>query len=261
MRSQLQPYDDTGGRHTNRVDEHPELGRIDYVHIPLFVLREYFAKEYEKVKRYTTYAVVRDPFARFPSSLSQHLRMYGEWPIQEMKPHEVRKCIYNILNLLQDHKQSQSYLPYQYIHFQRQTDFIYDEGERLVDGLYTTEGIDVLISDISSRLGTNLSLEDSTEVDRANQTQVYRNSFLRGFVEPARKRLISLMKPILKPLLPQEKRKALSRASREWMLSNSNKQLKAIFSADDVREFIQDYYREDIRLYEDVRNLTYSLDA
>ncbi len=59
LRSILQHFDDRGSKFTGRVDHHTELGELDYVHIPLFALREHFRPEFEAVQQYWSFAVVR----------------------------------------------------------------------------------------------------------------------------------------------------------------------------------------------------------
>jgi hypothetical protein len=68
VRDALQHLDDRDGFYTGRVDQHPTLGLLDYVHIPLFNLRDHFRSEFEKAGDYWSFAVVRDPFGRFPSA-------------------------------------------------------------------------------------------------------------------------------------------------------------------------------------------------
>jgi len=90
IRSKLETYDDTDGAFSSRVEPHPELGVLDYVHIPLFTLRDYFPQEYAKVAEYWSFSVVRDPYKRFPSSLTQLFRMYADERIEEKSTREIR---------------------------------------------------------------------------------------------------------------------------------------------------------------------------
>ncbi|WP_280571280.1 hypothetical protein, partial [Chromohalobacter sp. 296-RDG] len=163
-------------------------------------------------------------------------------PIHEMQPQEVRSALEQVLRLLQDYAQPSSYLPYQHIHFQRQTDFVYDEGQRLVERLYTTTQIDRMLSDIGARTGANLAQSEGATAPKANETRFYRNAWMRALVEPA--------KPALKGLLSPQRWAALKQATRNWVFVSSDRKLQAIFDSDYIRDFIMDYYRDDLRLFE-----------
>jgi hypothetical protein len=93
LRWPLQWFDDTNGRFTRYVGEHEVLGLLDYVHIPLKVLREHFTSEYEKLKKYQSYAVVRNPFSRFSSFLTQHANQYGDKQFQCMTKKEIQRSL------------------------------------------------------------------------------------------------------------------------------------------------------------------------
>lgn len=58
------------------LKSHPEFGVFDYNHIPLHVLHYFFLTEYEKVRAYYSFAILRDPFARFPSSVNMRLVLH-----------------------------------------------------------------------------------------------------------------------------------------------------------------------------------------
>lgn len=236
VRFQLQPFDQTGGSFTGRVDEHPELGIIDYVHIPLFILRQYFPVEYEKIRTYSSFAVVRDPFGRFPSSLSQHLKKCGDGPIHNMKTEDIRRAVDKAIKFLLSY--GEPYLPYQYIHFQEQVDFIYDGRERLVSNVYPISAIPEMLVDIGNKLNTRLEGEAGNGDSRANQTTVYRNTFVRAVAETT--------KPILKSFLGPESRKSLREKAAGFFFIPRDKKLKDIFDSSYVQDFIREYYASDL---------------
>jgi len=178
VRGVLQKFDETLGRFTGHVGAHPEIGKLDYVHIPLAILREYFPGEYKKIKNYHSVAVVRDPYERFPSSLTQHLRMYGEKPIQKMSTKEIRSETDRCINFL-DKNRDITLLPPDYIHFQRQCTYIFDNEECLVDKLYTTNQVDQLLCDLSEKTGFPLAKINQDKQVHANRSVVVRTEGLR----------------------------------------------------------------------------------
>lgn len=236
IRTKLQRFDQTGGRFTSRVDHHSELGIIDYVHIPLFILRLYFPSEYNKTKSYTSFAIIRDPFLRFPSALSQHLKEYENAPIQSMSPADIKKEVDKAIEVLRDHMDEQSYLPYKYIHFQRQVDFIFDGQEPLVRQVYQVFEIPKMLAEIANQLNIGLEEVEIKRGLRTNQSIVYRNALIRVMTETT--------KPLLKSIFGPDARKKL----RAWFYVSRDKKYSDIFGSSYVRDFIQDYYASDIRL-------------
>src|ERR1700756_1678559 len=57
--------------------EHPDLGKIHYAHIPLQFLSAAFPDAFDKVSRYKSFALLRDPFDRFASATFQRLEEFG----------------------------------------------------------------------------------------------------------------------------------------------------------------------------------------
>lgn len=246
VRRYLQPFDETGDAFTSRVDDHPELGCIDYVHIPLFILRKYFPTEYQKVRDYDAYTVIRDPRSRFPSSFSQHLRKYGQAPIENLKVETIRKELDDTIKILEHYSEESSYLPYQYIHFQRQIDFIDDQGERIVNHVNDISDISIMLANIGARLGDSMAIRQDVECPKANDTVIYRNDLIRLVVGTA--------SGILKPLLSYGARKKLKHAVRDLLFIPRDKKLNDIFESHHVREFVNEYYKDDIKLYREIKN-------
>jgi hypothetical protein len=244
VRSRLQKFDETHGFFTSRIDEHPELGIIDYVHIPLFILRKHFPNEFQKVCSYNSYAVMRDPYARFPSSFSQYLKkQHG--PIQNLSKAVIVEEIDKTIKFLQKYSDKQAYLPHQYIHFQGQVDFIYDGSKRLVDHVYDTSKISDMLTDIGNFLGVSLEDLNTGSSSKANQSLVYRNSLLKVFAES--------IKPMLKQVLKTEQRARIRNFAKDIFYIPRDKRLGDIFDSRYIHDFISTYYAEDIKLYKAIR--------
>jgi hypothetical protein len=240
----LEQYDSRKGAFTDRIAIHPNLGQLDYVHIPLFTLRQYFPLEFAAVQNYWSFAVMRDPFTRFASSISQRLKKYSDQPIQKRSLDEVRSIIHEIIDFLCRQPRSGHRLPPEYIHFQKQVDYIELEGVRILDSIYTVNEIDHLRSDIAQNAGKNPGgLVTEEAVSRANRTVVFRNELLRRVIEIAR--------PVTDPLglvLPTSVKQVI----RDRVYVPRDQRMKGLFEDDDVRAFIRDYYAEDIALYRQI---------
>lgn len=224
--------------------EHSVIGRLDYGHIPLFTLREYFEEEFEAVTDYWSFAVVRDPFSRFASSVSQHSNRYSDKPIQKRSLGEVRAMIEGSIDFLSRQPREQHLLPPEYIHFQKQLDYVELNGMRIVDKLYTVDNVNVLLEDVGRIVGQKLvehSLQDGGI--RRNSSVVYRNDILRRVIETAR----PFTNRLVNGLSDRAKQKI-----RDRVYVPRDKRMTDLFSADNVQQFIRDYYADDILLFHQV---------
>lgn len=243
IRQYLQPYDRSMGAHTARVDTHPALGLLDYVHIPLFVLKEHFPEEFRLIREYWSFAVVRDPYKRFASSISQRVRMYGAKAIQDLTDRDMAKELESCIEYLSKHAEKRTLLPPEYIHFQRQVDYIYLDSERLVDCIYSTSQIEKLTADVLVRMGRDATSIERDKVSDKNKTIVYKNGLYRF--------IFSFFKPIkggLSIVLPKE----IKNRIKDVIFTDRDAKMGHLFESAAVKSFIEDYYREDIKIFKEV---------
>ena len=176
----IQKFDSEKGIFIGHVGHHLALGKLDYAHIPLFVLHEHFPHEFEALQNYWSFAVVRNPFDRFASSLSERLKNFGAKTIQNYSKKEVRPLIYETINYLSRNQKVRCLLPPEYIHFQRQVDYIWLDGKQIIESIYTIDQIKELFADVESKFGKRLV--DSSKHARnrhMNRSVVFRNNFLQ----------------------------------------------------------------------------------
>jgi len=245
VRHPLQAFDDCNGAHTGRVGDHPVLGNLDYVHIPLFTLRDHFKEEFRAVTDYWSFVVVRDPFARFASSVSQRLKRYSAKPIHRSNLGDITKVIAESIDYLSRQPRCNHRLPPEYIHFQKQIDYIELDGEQIVNSLYTVDDVDKLLEEVGQRVGRSLgqSSQAGGAQPRANQSIVFRNDFLRWVIETARP-----LSNQVSRLLPEGAKQRV----RDQIYIPRDQRMKDLFAADYVQDFIRDYYAEDIALYKKI---------
>lgn len=251
VRNLLQEFDSTQCFFTGRVGEHPDIGRIDYVHIPLFVLRKFFVNEFSLIQNYWSFAIVRDPYSRFSSSVSQRLKMYSDSPIYMRRADEVRKEIDQCIEFLSAKPKRNGLLPPEYIHFQRQVDYVKLDGRPVVDNLYTVENIKDLVADLENRIGMSLSVRDHGVPPKANQSVVFRNEMLRE--------IFSLTRPVTKKIsqfLPESARQKI----RSHVYVPRDARMKELFASQYVKDFVSDYYSEDILLVKQVESNAWGRD-
>jgi hypothetical protein len=246
VRRPLEKFDSYEGAFTGRVDSHPTLGQLDYVHIPLFSLRDHFPAEFRAIREYWSFAVMRDPFARFASSVSQRLKMYSDRPIRSCSSDEVRRAIDESIEYLTNKPREQCLLPPEYIHFQKQVDYIQLNGESVVDKIYLVDEVDTLLGDLGRIVGKNL-LEPETfgaQGAKANVSVVYKNDLVRHVIESARPVTNRLGK-----ILPENAKQRI----RDRIYIPRDKRMRDLFAQEHVQAFITDYYEDDVRLLEQVR--------
>lgn len=244
IRQILEPFDSNKGAYAARVDLHPQLGMLDYVHIPLFVLKEQFPKELELIKQYWSFVVVRDPFARFASSVSQRIKKYGDKPFQEMDKNEIMKEVESCINFLSSYKEREKFLPHDYIHFQPQVDYVYLEDEKIIDDIFFTDQISELQKKLNcvvqSRIGGG---EAARLMEKRNKSVVYRSDLVRNIMSNTR-----LLRRLIVPMLPEVLRLVL----RKNIYVDRDVVFSSCFDARIIRDFVEDYYRDDIAMYKRV---------
>ncbi len=246
VRKPLEKFDSLNGRFTARVDNHSALGQLDYVHIPLFTLREHFPSEFQAVQEYWSFAVMRDPFSRFASSVSQRLKMYSNQPIQKRSVAEIREAIDQSIDYLAGQPRDGRQLPPEYIHFQKQTDYIKLDGDLIVDKIYRMDEVELLLADLGRRVGQDFLTSASAEGNKstqANRSVVFRNDLLRRVIEASR----PVAKHLSMVLSDSTKQKI-----RERVYVPRDQRMKDLFAAGDVRAFIRDYYSSDLALYQQI---------
>ncbi|NGZ90281.1 sulfotransferase family 2 domain-containing protein [Psychroflexus maritimus] len=240
VRKQIEFLDDKGGVFSN-VKLHKELGQIDYGHIPLFVLKKYFPIEFRKIEKYESVTLIRNPYERFPSSVSQYLRFYGESAIHKMKNAEIKNNLNKIINYLYKTPDDQFFLPKEYIHFQKQVDFVIENKIILTNKIFTTSEVDLLIAHLENH--TDIEIQNQS-IEKIAQSKVYRNEFIQFLMEDIRPGL----KKIYKPLLPNNLKKKLL----DTFLVPRDARYQSLFQANYVIDFIEEYYKDDIALYNKV---------
>jgi hypothetical protein len=230
IRSRVEHLDDRNGAYSSRLDEHPELGLLNYVHIPLLTLRDHFPNEYECVETYRSMAVMRNPSARFVSSVSQYCNRYSD---MEMRSHSI-KTLRRQVNRLIDEIEEQEVLnpggrlPAKLIHFQRQHHFTHLHGSQVVQNIVDISQIESVLVDLLGE--SDLEGHDSV---KANESKVYRNESL--------KILASSVKAVLPGI-----HSALSPKMSVWLAERLHAPLKGqfptVFEDVKVRDFIARYY-------------------
>lgn len=240
VRKKLSTHDDWNGFFTG-VHQHDELGRVDFVHLPLFVLDDHFPEVLSRVRRYWSAAIVRNPFERFGSSLAQHLFRYGDEPLQNLSIRDVELEIRRVIDHLVQLPQKRYLLPPEYIYFQKQVDYLFLDKQLVVKSIYRMDDLDSLLGEIGRRLGGELDEVSERTAPHEKRSVIHRNEVLR--------RLLQISRPIHRigrRALPER----IITQLRAVLFVPRDERLGELFRAEHVREFISNYYQEDIALWE-----------
>jgi len=117
IREVLEKYNQWPHAGIPKVRETPTHGIIDHGHIPLFTLKELYPVSFDQVCSYESFAIVRNPFDRFFSSVQQKMRMDLFRANQVLRPFtesEIVNEIQIVVNYLSGLPDSTHQLPHNY---------------------------------------------------------------------------------------------------------------------------------------------------
>jgi hypothetical protein len=231
-RKKLEQYDDTNGFFTGR-HEHETLGLIDYWHIPLPTLKQFFPSDFDRIARYQTFAVMRDPFDRFPSSVSQRLLSYKRTAMPTVSARDLRNEVDEVITHL---SRPNPTMPLEYTHFFRQSDFVECAGQRVVEKLYPLSSVRRMLEDVGRLVDADLL----ADAEPKNQSMVFRNPAWRTAVE-----CIRPFAGAFASSLPESFKGTI----RSLIYVPRRERVPEIFNSTYVRDFVRDFYRRDIELY------------
>ena len=233
IRDQIEDFDDFGNMFSGRKKSE-KFGFYDSAHVPLIRLRSDWPTEFDIISKLDLFAIVRNPSDRFHSAMAQRIRQHLHRNPSELAKSEVFNEIEYVLNHLRDH---QDFPEYEFVHFCRQVDFIELDGKEFVQNLFLICELSDLISEFSSRLGTNL-LRDI----KVNKTITFRHDSLASAsikLKNAAKRILPFS---VYSLTREYAMKALTVDGAENLRS-------AINESNELQSFIEDFYRKDLEIF------------
>lgn len=249
VRHALAPFDDAAQRYFDKgVSDHPGLGRLDHAHIPLSVLQSHFADDFAKLQDYASFAILRDPYSRFPSSLHERFTQRDRKSLGDISIDDVAKEVDQVLTTLSAHPKDSPILDPGLIHFSRQRDYIYLNKTQVVDNLYTTVGVKDLLGRISEITGTPI------------RTEVHQNNRYYHRYPLARSLQTAVTQPIER-LLPRKVWKPVFTAVKAGLLSTGmirtgGNPLPDLPNTDAIQAFVAEFYADDIALYQTIQAST-----
>ena len=217
-----------------KLGTHPELGSIDYGHIALDLLRAHFPEHDRDVRRYQSFAVVRDPLERFGSALRQVLWQYEERPMTLIPPEELREKTVEMLDKIAAEIDRPS-APF--IFFARQESFIFDQGEQVVDHLIPVPFVADFIGYMAQRTGTQMDTGM-----RANQNVDLR---FKGLGKMAYR-----VNGVLRKSLPLGLHTFIRKAALNVLASKKDAaSASGVLDLPEVKAFVDTHYARDQQIY------------
>lgn len=233
VRNLLRPFDDTGEKYRPNVSEHPQYGHLDFTHLPLALLKQIAPEDFQKLKEFTAMAIVRDPRERFFSALAQRAKMYEGTEIAQMSSTQTQRLTDDVIAALRD--PAQKHAP-DLVHFLPQSEFVFFEGQKLVDEIYPITQVSALIARVSALTGTALSLSKPQ-----NRTTVFRSSGAQSLAMGGKK--------LAEALLPASAAQPLKKAARKILMKPAQHMQQGYALAPELSDFVTEHYAHDFELY------------
>ncbi len=242
VRNALAPYDEhTEQFYDKAVATHPVLGPLDHHHIPLAVLDEHFPEYFARLTAYRSFALVRDPFSRFPSSLHERFVQRDRRPLSERDAAEVAREVDAVLARLANHPKDVPITAPDLIHFSRQHDYIFLDGRQIVEKPRTISEVDDLLDEVSRVVGQPVRPEE------------IKNRRLRYAVPQIERLQIAVTRPI-ETLLPRRIWKPAFKPIKSMFMAiglirPSENPLLQLPNSVEINSFIGEFYADDISLF------------
>jgi len=214
------------------------IGCVDLVHVPLRTLCDHMPELFEKLMRYHSFAVVRDPMDRFRSAMYQRLRNFKNIDVVAGQPFSMRDECTEVIEAL---NRCDSQLPPPFIFFQRQIDFVQMDGIQLVKHLYTLETLDAMMREMGRRVGVG----DAT-IGQYNRSLGLRSSRTH--------RVVQVLNTAAKSVLPYRAYNRLRAATVPIVTKRLTPPLTEEAVGKEAFDFLTRHYAADQALYNRVRS-------
>lgn len=203
-------------------------------HVQLCVLRDHAPDLLARIGACSSYALLRDPVARFPSAVAQHCKMF----------HGVEAGALSASDLGEVTRAAIAYLRTEdpvrdrrYIHFERQVRFTHLDGRQVVTRLYRLDAQAALIEDVAATTGYR-----APSLNESNASVGFRNAALQrirmGVPRP--------LKRLARDHMPLAGKRAIDRLFFRPSLTDTR--LEAILTPE-TRTFIAEFYAEDFAAF------------
>lgn len=187
LRTQIAKLDETGKKFFHHEVDHPVLGPIFMGHLPPAVMRAHFSEDFEKIRDYATFSLIRDPMDRFRSAYAQRARQFMDTRLPQQTAAQRQNGIDDVLRYLDRNASLAPDICFEksFCHFQPQVDYVELDGNRCVTHLYALDDIDTALKDIGTHIGVDLELTQKNKsfgISESHAPELHSDA-LKSFVE------------------------------------------------------------------------------
>jgi hypothetical protein len=232
VRRQLESIDSFQGYFHNRR-HHDRLGVIDFGHIPLAFLASDFPDAFDKIGRYETFVLVREPHARFASATFQRLHDF-RGIVQTAATAEV--AIREAEFMIEWLEARGPFCDDGYIHFARQIDYVALDGRQIVRNIYALEDMERFGEAIRRTTGAKFDALRRENTNFASTSRVV--AMLRN------------IKPLYSRFTSWRQREQILLFLRRWKLQAPDALYSKFRNNKKISDFVESYYAADFDLYE-----------
>ncbi len=232
VRKALRSIDATDGMFDGMA-RHPEMGMVHYAHFTLVDLARYFPEEYRKVAAYRSVAIVRDPVDRFYSALFQRLREFRGYQQSQITASVIEIEAEAVIETLGASAQR---LDLEYVHFNRQSDYVFNGDERLVTEVFALDRLADASTYIESCTGVRLD-----ETAPENRTVALKAGVFAPVIRALRKPYAAVV--------PLDTRDRLRTRFTKLGLYGSVEKRKFLEPGSLTERFLGAHYAKDFELY------------
>lgn len=237
VRSQLNAISDTEIRFA-KFKMHPVLGRVHMGHLPLWVIRDHYPDYFESLCAYRTYAVCREPHARFQSAVSEQLgdRLHGK---SQRESQDL--MVDTALRAIDAISGTKRLVDGNYCVFIPQTHFVYLDCKKIVKKIFQMQDVNILLQEISDISGKEFSTHS-----RNNQSLNFR---VKSLEKPLRR-----LNEMASFALPKSIHNKTKQYVQKIAVRPPSEKVQVLKQRRDIYEFVEEYYFDDFLLYEQAGN-------
>jgi hypothetical protein len=217
----------------HRPGNHPQMGDVHFAHLPLAFLKTYYPADFDKLSRYSSFAVTRDPRARFVSATVQRLREFRG--VHELNL-DIKLVVNEAHQTIEWLSGRDAFCDLGYIHFSRQLDHVELAGRRVVANVFAIEDMGAFAVKLEATCGVTFDAE------RRENTSLASHSRLLAAVHSA--------KPLYSRLTSWKTRERLLLLMRRLKLRRPDALYVRLLRDRKIARFIEDYYAADFELHD-----------
>lgn len=212
---------------------HPELGDFYNDHRTLRQIEITAPETLDKIRRYTAIAVCREPVSRFRSALGQYLRNTSGAALADLSRRDLESLVDGVIDGLEAGEIRT--LPMAF--FRRQSEYIFLDGEQLVETLFDFRRLDALAAFLRREAGVTLDTRTR-----------FRSAGNHAWKHRTRRPVMRFLKPIARRVLPGAVQDRVRTAGIARVKQAADQRLGEVLDAPQRRAFLEAYYESDFAL-------------